>query len=224
MFAKEQHGTTTPKKYETMKGFLRLGKQGCNMSGFLFLIIMDWVMRRTVGNGENGIRWRFTSKLDDLDFADDIALISSTKQQIQDKTTKLEEEARRVGLKVSTEKTKTMRINARNQGKIVVNEIDIEDEFTYLGAKVCKEGGGMKDLKNRRSKARGAFIRLKNMWRSSSISRKTKLRLYKTLVVPVLLYGCETWNMNKGEDDKAISAHDRSYELNGKIMSVLTLQ
>jgi len=69
-------------------------KQGCNMSEFLFLIIMDWVTRRTVGNGENGIRWRFTSKLDDLNFADDIALISSTKQQIQDKTTKLEEEAR----------------------------------------------------------------------------------------------------------------------------------
>ena len=68
---------------------------------------------------------------------------------------------------------------------------------------MCKEGGGMKDLKNRRSKARRAFIRLKNMWRSNSISRKTKLRLYKTLGVPVLLYGCETSNMNKG-DDKAI--------------------
>ena len=81
-------------------------KQGCNMSGFLFLIIMDWVKRRTVGNGENGKRWRFTSKLDDLDFADDIALISSTKQQIQNKTTKLEEEARREGLKVSTERRK----------------------------------------------------------------------------------------------------------------------
>ena len=67
------------------------------MTGFLFLIIMDWVMKITVGNGENGIRCRFTSKLDDLDFADDIALISTNKQQIQDKTTKLEEEARRVG-------------------------------------------------------------------------------------------------------------------------------
>ena len=67
-------------------------------------------------------------------FADDIALISSTKQQIQDNATKLEEEARGVGRKVSTEKTKTMRINARNQGKIVVNEIDIEDvdEFMHI--------------------------------------------------------------------------------------------
>lgn len=33
-------------------------KQGCSVSGFLFLIIMRWVMRRTVGNDGNGIRWK----------------------------------------------------------------------------------------------------------------------------------------------------------------------
>lgn len=66
------------------------------MSGFLFLIIIDWVIRKTVGNNMNGIRWRFTSPYmyDDLNFTDDIALISSIKQQIQDKTTKLEEATR----------------------------------------------------------------------------------------------------------------------------------
>ena len=78
------------------------------------------------------------------------------------------------------------------------------DEFTYLGATVCKERGGMKHLKNRLSKARSAFVRLNRIWRSKIILRKTiKLRLYKTLVVPVLLYGCETWIMNKG-DDRAV--------------------
>ena len=54
------------------------------MSGFLFLIVMYWVMRRAVGHGKNGIRWKFASKLDDLDFTN-VVLISSTKQQIQDK-------------------------------------------------------------------------------------------------------------------------------------------
>ena len=81
------------------------------------MIVMDWVLRRAVGSGKNGIRWKFTSKLDDLDFADDIVLLSSTKQQIQDKTTRLDEEARRVGLKINKEKTKAMRINAKNQEK-----------------------------------------------------------------------------------------------------------
>ena len=180
-------------------------KQGCNMSGFLFLLVMDWIMKRTVGNGENGIRWNFMSKLDDLDFADDVALLSSTKQQIQDKTTRMVDEARRVGLRINIDKTKLMKINVRNQEKITIGGRDIEevDEFTYLGAIVCKEGGGMKDLRNRLSKARGAFVRLKRIWSSNNIYRRTKLRLYRTLVVPVLLYGCETWKLNKG-DDKTI--------------------
>ena len=43
------------------------------------------------------------------------------------------------------------------------------DEFTDLGATVCKEGGGMKDLKNRLSKARIAFVRLKRIRRSKTI-------------------------------------------------------
>ena len=56
-------------------------KQGCNMFLFLFLLVLDWVMRRTVGDGNNSIRWKFTLKLDDLDFADDIVLLSSPGQQ-----------------------------------------------------------------------------------------------------------------------------------------------
>ena len=168
-------------------------KQGCNMSGFLFLIIMDWIMKKTVGHGENGIRWKLTSKLDDLDFADDVVLLSSTKQHMQEKSSRMEEEARRVGLKINTGKTKTMRMHARKQEKITVNGEHIEDveDFTYLGATVSKDGGGMRDLKNRLSKARGAFIKMKKIWNSKSSTRKTKLRLYKTLVVPVFLYGCK---------------------------------
>ena len=136
-----------------------------------------------------------------------IVLLSSTKQQIQDKTTRLEEGARRMGLKINKEKTKAMRINATNQEKIIINGQDIEDvdEFVYLGAK----GGGMKDLKNRLSKARGPFNKIKKIWMSNNILKKTKVRLHKTLVVPVLLYGSETWKMNKGDDKTVNVFHNR---------------
>ena len=69
-----------------------------------------------------------------MDFADDIVLLPW-----------LDEETRRVGLKINKEKTKAMRINARNQQKIIINGQDIEDvdEFVCLGAKVCKEGGAV---------------------------------------------------------------------------------
>ena len=60
-------------------------KQGCNMSGFLFLLVIDWVMRRTVADAGTGIRWKMITMLEDLDFADDLALILTTYTQIQKK-------------------------------------------------------------------------------------------------------------------------------------------
>ena len=146
------------------------------MSGFLFLIVVDWVMRKSVGHGEHGIRWTFTSKLDDQDFADDILLLSSTRQQMQNKTKRTDEESKRVGLKIGLEKTKVMKVNAKNQEGITINGLDNTEEveaFTYLGAKMCKEGGGVNDLKNRLSKARGSFVRLKTIWNSKSVTKKT---------------------------------------------------
>ena len=129
-------------------------KQGCNMSGFLFLIVMDWIMGRTVGKGENGIRWRLTTKLDDLDFADDVALLSSSRNQMQEKTSRMDREAKRVSLKINLDKTNVIRINAKNQApiSIVGKNIKEVEEFTYLGAKVNEEGGGMEDLQNRLSR------------------------------------------------------------------------
>ena len=87
-----------------------------------------------------------------------------------------------------------MRINAKNKDRIKVDGQDIEDVkvFAFLEATVRKEERGMRDLENIISKARGAFVRLKKMWRSNKILTKTKLRLYKVLVSPVLLYRCET--------------------------------
>ena len=47
------------------------------------------------------------------------------------------------------------------------------EEFNYLGATICKEGGGMKDLKNRLSKMRGTFARFKRIWNSRNITKRT---------------------------------------------------
>ena len=52
-------------------------KQGCVMSGFLFLLALDWIMKRTTADKRREIRWNFTTVLEDLEFADDIALLSS---------------------------------------------------------------------------------------------------------------------------------------------------
>ena len=53
-------------------------RQGCVMSALLFNITIDWVMRQTTQVKNRGIRWNLFTNLDDLDFADDFALLSHT--------------------------------------------------------------------------------------------------------------------------------------------------
>ena len=49
-------------------------KQRCVMSGFMFLLTVDWALRRTTERHRNGIRWNFTCFVEDLNFAEDIVL------------------------------------------------------------------------------------------------------------------------------------------------------
>ena len=70
-----------------------------------------------------------------------------------------------------------------------------ERKFIYLGKTVTKEGGGTDDIKKRLSKARGAFFNLKKILNIRSIGRNTKIKLFKILARPVLLYGCEAWKL-----------------------------
>ena len=81
-------------------------------------------------------------------------------------------------------------------------EVGDVEEFTYLGAILDKEGGGSKDIMHRLQKARGAFQRLRRAWAARDIRRRTKVLLFKTLVRPVLLYGCEFWKIIKNDERK----------------------
>ena len=68
----------------------------------------------------------------------------------------------------------------------------------------------MGDLKNRITRAHNTFTKLGNIWNNNKITRKTKIKLFKTLETPVLLYGCETWKMNKG-DNKLIDMFQKNF-------------
>ena len=69
-------------------------------------------MQQTTSDRTRGIRWTLFFTLEDLDFADDLALVSHTHQHMQEKTTCLSMFARQVGLKISQKKTEIMMPNA----------------------------------------------------------------------------------------------------------------
>ncbi|VDO85816.1 unnamed protein product [Schistosoma margrebowiei] len=61
-------------------------RQGCLLSPFLFLLVVNWIMKTSTSEGKHGTKWTAQNQLHDLDFADDLALLSHTHEQMQMKT------------------------------------------------------------------------------------------------------------------------------------------
>jgi len=128
--------------------------------------VIDWVVRRTVEKENTGIRWRVTSSLEDLDVADHLVLLSSTKTHAQAKVDRLNAVGKRTGLKINVKKTKVLRLDVKNQEPIVLGEgiIDDVDTFAYLGATVSTKRLHGKEIGVRLGKARVAFSKLNKIW------------------------------------------------------------
>ena len=166
------HGDGMSEWFEIKSGV----KQGCVMSGFLFLLVIDWIMRRTVDGLRTGIRWRMMETLEDLDYADDIVLLTETWRHAQQKLERLSTNGLRTGLKINKKKTESLRINAVNQSAFKLGAEDIKDveTFTYLGATVTTTGGAAEDISKRIGKARQAFYRLRKIWNSGFLRSRRR--------------------------------------------------
>ena len=172
-------------------------RQGCLLSPLLFLVVLDWVTKTAYANSGKGIQWTLMRKLEDLDFADDLALLSHRLQDMQEKVNSLREASQRVGLRISQEKTKVMRINSGQDAPIIIEGMPAEDvkEFVYLGSKISQTGGTDEDITARIRKARQSFAMLRPFWKFTAISTRTKLRIFSSNVKFVLMYGSETWRV-----------------------------
>ena len=77
--------------------------------------------------------------------------------------------------------------------------LEFVQNFTYLASLISKDNGGQKDIKARLGKARCAFAKLQNIWKSNQYTTKTKIILYNSNVKSTLLYGSECWRVVKGD-------------------------
>lgn len=145
-------------------------------------------MRQTTDNYRCGIKWTLLTQLEDLEFADDIALLSQNHVGMQFQIDRLAFVSAETGLK---SKTKLMRANTRNAEKIEMDEAAIDKvyDFTYRGSTISRDGGTYQDIQAMIGNARIASqVMLMHFWRSKVISKKIKLRIFNINVKPVLLY------------------------------------
>lgn len=192
---KVMHAGQLSQSFEVKTGV----KQGCLLSPFLFLLAIDWTMRETTEGKRNGIQWTMWEQLDDLEFADDIVLLSHTQTQMQEKTDRLSQTAIKLGLTPNTTKTQVIKIHSKNRHPIYLNSTPLKEveAFTYLGSVVDTNGGTEADIRSRINKARVVFNMLRKIWSSKNISTNTKICIFNSNVKQVMLYGSETWRTTK---------------------------
>ncbi|XP_030756962.1 uncharacterized protein LOC115882853 [Sitophilus oryzae] len=132
-------------------------KQGCILSPLLFNIVLDVVLNRAFKE-PLGIQWGLLSRLEDLDYADDLCIFSHSHSDMSQKLLRLQEEANNVGLQINVAKTKEMRSNTPNNQDLYLSNRAIErvDEFQYLESMVHCDGGTEKYIEERILKAQRA--------------------------------------------------------------------
>ena len=167
--------------------------QGDTLAPFLFIIVMDFILKQIPP--AFSINTHHDTQLADLDFADDVALIDNNRENATAHVTQFAAMSRLAGLRINFSKTKVLYVNLEKQS-IEVGEETIEavDDFKYLGSYIVTTE---RDLSCRRAIAWNSFWRLSKVWKSDSITLSLKRKLFNSLILSILLYGCETWTLTR---------------------------
>ncbi|KAJ4452331.1 hypothetical protein ANN_03856 [Periplaneta americana] len=165
---------------------------------FLFKFVIRKVQDNREGLELNGLHQL-------LVYADDVNMLGENPQTIRENTGILLEASKEIGLEVNPEKTKYM-IMSRDQnivrnGNIKIRNLSFQEveKFKYLRATVTNINDTREEIKHRINMGNACYYSVEKLLSSSLLSKNLKVRLYKTVILPVVLYGCETWTVTLRE-------------------------
>ena len=158
-------------------------------------------------------------KLCNLRFADDIDLFTSNRNELQIVANKLNIAASNLGMKISTEKTKTLTTRDRKRNEAFTTDtvslnaevLEEVNAFKYLGAEMNNNGRSEKEVRHRIATATSALSKLNRIWRDRNTSLETKMHLLRTIVISTLLYGAETWTLTSAMERNIAAFEMRAY-------------
>ena len=141
-------------------------------------------------------------KLFALLYADDTVLMAETHDDLQNILNKFGEYCNTWRLKANTDKTKVIVFSRGRQStnlKFTLNgsELEIVNEFNYLGILFNRTGNFNKAIKKQAEKATKAMFEVLKRGRTHNLSIECQLELFNKMVKPILLYGSEIWGFSK---------------------------
>ena len=186
-------------------------RQGCVMSPWLFNLYADGVVRevkaRVQGKGVTLVSANEeVYEVCQLLFADDTVLVADSREKLQSLVNAFGVVCERRKLNVNVSKSKVMWCNREGrQGlHISLNGKRLEEVncFRYLGVDVKSDGRSEVEVAHRMEKGMQVFGALGSVWKGKGVSVEAKVGMYESIVVPTVLYGCETWCLNARERKK----------------------
>ena len=137
--------------------------------------------------------------INNLRYADDTTLMAES-EELKSLLMKVKEEREKVGLRLNIQKTKIMVSGPITSWQIDGETVEtVSTKFIFLGSKITADGDCSHEIKRRLLLGRKVMINLDSILKSRDISLPTKVRLVKTMVFPAVMYGCESWTVNKAE-------------------------
>ena len=112
---------------------------------------------------------------------------------------KVKEESEKVGLKLNIQKTKIVASGPITSWEIDGETVETVSDFSFLGSKITADGNCSHEIKRRLLLGRKVMTNLDSIFKSRDITLLTKVCLVKVMVLPVVMYGCESWTVKKAE-------------------------
>ena len=190
--------------FETTVGM----KQGCILSPMLFNVFLEAIMSRAITEDETGEELGAMiggTVVSNLRFADDISNTNESQADLQGEMNKISQEAGKMGMKINLEKTEVQHIGRSTKQMVVkINGQLLKQvsDFVYLGGNISSDGTLDKDIGRRIGLASGAMQNLNKIWRARDLSIATKVRMYQTLILSLLLYNSETWALRAKDENR----------------------
>ena len=125
--------------------------------------------------------------------------MAENEEELKSLLMNMKQKSEKVGLKLNIQKTKIMASGPITSWQIYGETMETVRDFIFLGSKITADGDCSHEIKRCLLLGRKAMTNLDSILKSRDITFPTKVHLVKSVVFPVVVYGCESWTLKKAE-------------------------
>ena len=137
--------------------------------------------------------------INNLRYADDTTLMAESEEEPKSLLMNVKEESEKVGLKLNIQKTKVIASGPITSWQTHGEAMQTATDFLFLGSKITADGDCSHEIRRHMLLGKKVITNLDSILKSRDITLSTKVCLVKAMVLPVVMYGCESWTILKAE-------------------------